>query len=248
MHSDETLPAQSETVIVIPPDLGPRKAAGFTMTEMLIVIVIIAILALVAFTMTSRMRAAADNAKCVTNLRELGVMAQLYASDHDGTILPPMFNPPLIFWDTALAEYVDGKDGCEIWKCPGDRIPRTKGKKWPGDATRIAPPRSYMANGFIFNLWGQHPAYTGHPANTPAKLSRIQNPTQPAWNPSKMWLLTELHQMQGDGDLVMGEHGGSMMGGPRPTPTHGTNVNALMLDCHVENRPPVSDKWWGLGK
>jgi len=63
-----------------------------------------------------------------------------------------------------------------------------------------------------------------------------------------MWLLTELHQTQSDYDFVMGEHGASMMGGPRATPTHGSNVNALMLDGHVESRPPVSDKWWGLGK
>lgn len=45
----------------------------------------------------------------------------------------------------------------------------------------------------------------------------------------------------------MGEHGGSIMGGP-PTATHGKNVNALMLDGHVESRSPAGDKWWGLGK
>lgn len=221
--------------MVISQSFCGRRAAGFTLIEMLIVIAIIAILAVILLSATSKVQAGANSAKCAANLRQLGVMAHLYASENDGSILPPM-----LYWDAGLAEYIGSKDSCGVWRCPSDKIPRSQGQKWPADPTRIAPPRSYMANGFIFNLWGQHPAYTGHPANTPAKLIQIQNP-------SKMWLLTELHQTQTDYDFVIGQHGASMMGGPY-VPTHGANVNALMLDGHVESRPPVSDKWWGLGK
>ena len=64
------------------------------MMEILIVISIILILAVIGFTATSRMREAANNSRCVTNLRQLGVIAQLYASDNDGYILPPMYSPP----------------------------------------------------------------------------------------------------------------------------------------------------------
>ncbi len=62
-----------------------------------------------------------------------------------------------------------------------------------------------------------------------------------------MWILSEVFQEEGGLDLVMGEHGGAVMGGP-PRATYDNKVNAAMLDGSVTSRPQDSDKWFGLGR
>lgn len=227
--------------------VSARRSRGFTLTELLVVIAIIATLAAIGTVGYSKMQNSSHDAVCRGNLRQLGVIIQLYAADNGDKILPPMISSPNIFWDSALAEYSQTKNAPNVWRCPADRVKRKGDKKWPGDPGYTAPPRSYIANAFVFNLWGIHAAYPSQPPNTAAVLNSIQSRAGNSWNPSKMWVLSEVHQEETGGDLVMGEHNGSVMGGP-PKATHRNNVNALMLDGSVISRPPGTDKWWGIGK
>lgn len=55
---------------------------GFTLTELLVVILIVAVLATVAFALASRMREKADNVKAVMNMRQVGVGIATYLSDN----------------------------------------------------------------------------------------------------------------------------------------------------------------------
>lgn len=222
------------------------RSRGFTLVELLVVIMIIATLSVIGFASYSHVQSAAHNAVCTGNLREIGIMSQLYASDNNGQLLPPMIASPNT-WDSALAEYTQTKGAPEVWKCPADKVKRKGTKKWPGDSNVIAPPRSYFANAFVFNLWGAHTAYPEQPANTAAVFNRIRNVADPTWDPSNMWIISELHQEEGGGDLVMGTHDGGVMGGP-PRATHGAHVNAVMLDGSVTSRIPGTDQWWGLGQ
>lgn len=66
------------------PNSFPRRRSGFTLVELLVVIVIIVTLASLSFLGFSRMRAAADAATTVSNMRQLQVANQSYASDHNG--------------------------------------------------------------------------------------------------------------------------------------------------------------------
>ncbi len=63
--------------------------AGFTLTEVLVVIAIVAVLAAVAMTVTRRAMNSARSANCVSNLRDLGVAALNYTSENNGS-LPPI--------------------------------------------------------------------------------------------------------------------------------------------------------------
>lgn len=56
---------------------------GFTLIEMLVVIAIIAILAGMLFPVFARARDTANQAVCISNLRQLGVSIRLYGDDYD---------------------------------------------------------------------------------------------------------------------------------------------------------------------
>ncbi|MFQ3678379.1 MAG: prepilin-type N-terminal cleavage/methylation domain-containing protein [Fimbriimonadaceae bacterium] len=61
--------------------MKPNRA--FTLVELLVVIAILAILAAFLFSVFSRVRAAARQSACLSNLRQIGTAALLYANDHD---------------------------------------------------------------------------------------------------------------------------------------------------------------------
>lgn len=62
---------------------------GFTLIELLVVIAIIAILAAILFPVFAQARAKARQAKCMSNLKQIGLAFHMYASDYDD-LLPPL--------------------------------------------------------------------------------------------------------------------------------------------------------------
>ena len=147
-----------------------QKAArrAFTLIELLVVIAIISILAAILFPVFSSARESGRRAKCVSNLRQLGVMLQQYADDSKG-FLPP-------FTSTAMPDSVALRTVCqqygrsiEMWKCPSDR-----GYVY-ADGTKVKPSffvkygTSYLYNGNIY----------GHPSPAkPKALGACKDPTR----------------------------------------------------------------------
>ena len=65
----------------------PRIAArGFTLTELLVVIGLIAVLISLLLPVVGRVRAAANSAACLSNLRQLGIAIDLYAVNNKNTM------------------------------------------------------------------------------------------------------------------------------------------------------------------
>jgi prepilin-type N-terminal cleavage/methylation domain-containing protein/prepilin-type processing-associated H-X9-DG protein len=66
-----------------------RSTCGFTLVELLVVITIIAVLAGISFVTAQKMKRRADSVKSVQNMRQIGSLVGVYASDNSMK-LPPM--------------------------------------------------------------------------------------------------------------------------------------------------------------
>jgi prepilin-type N-terminal cleavage/methylation domain-containing protein/prepilin-type processing-associated H-X9-DG protein len=64
----------------------PTRRRAFTLIELLTVMAISGVLAGILFPVLSSVRAKAGNARCVSNLRQIGVAFQLYAGDNRGRL------------------------------------------------------------------------------------------------------------------------------------------------------------------
>lgn len=143
----------------------PRRTnAAFTLIELLVVIAIIAILAAILFPVFAQARERARAATCVSNLKQIGLAAQMYAQDYDERfcvnsyyMIPGDYNS-IVTWDNMLGPYIKAgiaKTGTEtasattgfdafakgspFFKCPSDGISR-------GGSPIPWAPRSYSWN------------------------------------------------------------------------------------------------------
>lgn len=71
-----------------------KRAGAFTLLELLVVIIIIALVACLVLPAFSRIRANARTACCLNNLRQWGMAVQLYAADHQLSLPPEGFANP----------------------------------------------------------------------------------------------------------------------------------------------------------
>jgi prepilin-type N-terminal cleavage/methylation domain-containing protein/prepilin-type processing-associated H-X9-DG protein len=109
-----------------------RRVAGFTLIELLVVIAIIALLMGILIPALSKARKQAWSVTCGSNLRQVGVAANVFAQDHDGEIpraddlqlLSGHANEETTRWFKAFLAYlaqsvVDGDyRNVKIYRCP----------------------------------------------------------------------------------------------------------------------------------
>ena len=108
------------------------QSSGFTLVELLVVIGIIALLMSILFPSFARVRAQARKTVCLSNLRQLGQAAHMYAADNKGW-LPTRYNgapwpPQVLFWGgrderPIFAGYLGGytvERSNPVLYCPGN--------------------------------------------------------------------------------------------------------------------------------
>ena len=149
--------------------LEPKSSTGFTLTELIMAIAALAILAVTILPALARTQPNMKAAQCRHNLKQLITAWQMYPEEHNGTIVFNSYGasipPPVISWASGwldwtssnqntnvlylidaryalLASYVHGASN--LFKCPADdyRSPAQRPLGW----SRV---RSYSVNIYI---------------------------------------------------------------------------------------------------
>ncbi len=128
--------------------MNKKTSAAFTLIELLTVIAIIGILAAILIPVVGSVREGARDAKCKSNLRELGMAARLWENDNDHLpwgIFPSDWKHGETWWGWYLTEYIYDTEGGPamnpLLQCPSIQNPGDS----PGNYVS-----TYPANRLIF--------------------------------------------------------------------------------------------------
>lgn len=119
------------------------RRVAFTLVELLVVIVIIAALAAIAFPALRMMMRNGDQTAGLSNMRQIGAAFVMYASEHDSQLPNPAQRKPTLSWPKALGPYL--KD-LRVFAAPGKQDNFIKRKVDP--LSEQPNNTSFIMNGF----------------------------------------------------------------------------------------------------
>lgn len=217
-----------------------QKNRAFTLTELLVVLVLTALLISLAFSGVKSLLAASDNVRCVSNLRTIGQQSLTFFQERNGSLFPVWdwmgYEPFLSMLD--IKQPYSGPESLHdtVLSCPGFK------KAYP----HIFPyplNRSYSLNRWAHQYDVQ--SMQKYQTNNPIKPGNLINIS----NPSAMWMFMEGAQEDWGVFTYYNIGMKEYMGHPH---AGGKKGNAVFFDAHVEAITPEmldqyykSDFWGG---
>lgn len=196
---------------------GARKG-GFSLLEVVVAVMIVAVLALLLFPAISGALQKGRQAQCVANLRQIGSLMHLYLAEHQGQF-PLCFDAEKYrFWPQEITESA-GVNDVSAFICP--------------EVKNIHPVLAARNGGLAYvsyaiNNIGLAPASTDRFASGPARLSSIEEP-------AKVLMILDYDDPRQPYDgwyeatqTVM------KLEEPQLSKRHNGSINALFCDGHVE--------------
>ncbi len=147
-----------------------RRCAAFTITELLVVIGIIAVLTILALPVLQKARASAQQANCVARLRSIGAMFFTYAGEHSNKV-PIVIEGDNMCWGNILqregyvspmATQVLEKNPDPAFLCPASNV------RWAGKTDYL---RGHY--GVNASIAGCNPTSTSNTAIAPVPLTSV---------------------------------------------------------------------------
>lgn len=142
-----------------------KQKRGFTLIELLVVIAVIAILAAILCPVFAQVRIKGRRAACLSNLKQIGIAALMYAQDYDETILPwqtgPLgYTPTDGVWTGLIQPYLKNGGGTTargVLGCPN----------WSEEAFKAGVTAPDCAPAFWSTNWPPREIYSHYSISAP---------------------------------------------------------------------------------
>jgi prepilin-type processing-associated H-X9-DG protein/prepilin-type N-terminal cleavage/methylation domain-containing protein len=204
------------------------SSLGFTLTELIVVLGIIGILAALSLGAYSSILRTSKAMACMGNLRQLSQATILYTNDHGGSF--PQADAPTT-WDVSIQPYLGGsaQSPINVLRCPADPRPLVI---IPGGNWQSSYARSYAISAVSGDLGVSGSSWNATTTTSSRRLVQVASP-------NKMILFTECFAIgnyqfnSGYSWTPAGEVDNSLY--PAGQLTHGKQMNFAFVDGHVES-------------
>lgn len=211
------------------------------MTEVLVVIAIIAVLATVSMMATSKLRRSASSAVCVTKMRQIGSTLLMYAQDHNGRLPTsaaygtlfvgqgPWYNRDDRRLQNHLREYLGAQES-STWSTQGSQMTFDPSFGWPELLAKGKPgASSVLLNTSVKFLSGETETTVSPWSGTkPDGGSFIGRRLDGIATPGRAKVFFEVDQKNTTAGWKNLQP---------PEPIHGNYRNCLYFDWHVDRIP-----------
>jgi prepilin-type N-terminal cleavage/methylation domain-containing protein/prepilin-type processing-associated H-X9-DG protein len=164
------------------------ESAGFTLTELLVVTAVVAVLAAITFPLYRSAMAAAKRTVCTSNFQSIGKAMQMYTTDYDDRV-PPVNYQYVSYhkgsadrtWVQTLSPYTGD---FRLFTCPADTGRSSSGTPSGWEGYYSASLRSNLGYNYMYfsplvqdqaGVWASHPIAISQIGNTSRTIAFIDS-------------------------------------------------------------------------